>query len=624
MLSIGKATDSVDETRVQSKPSPMELVALAFSAICTVGIVGWFLWLMRFGIDFADEGFYLNWISNPGKYESSLSQFGFIYHPLFKIASGDIAIVRQLNLLITYFLAFLLVSVFLNVVYGKKVLNAHSRLVVAAAISVSALLFYRNWIPTPSYNSLVFQALMVGMTGILLADKSIEVKSVAGWLLLGFSGWLAFMAKPSSAAVFSLVSLASLLVSRRFNPRLASVAALFVLSLFFIYAILVDGSVQRFYYRIESGYNFAQMMSPDYSFWSLLRIDRFLFQDEEMTYFLSAAIGVTFFLFLSRVGRKSMAAVFLVLYIVFPILVFIALRSSKPIFENRLWVHLLILAFPLSVFMTALINREDFGVIGDRIGNNWPLIICMFVIPYVFAFGTGGNYWFFYGLVSIFWITSCLVFIAPTNNRGEVFPILSFAMALQLAVPLIILTAIDDPYYQPSSLLKSDYELDFGYPDSTLKVPKSFGLYVSQASEVSKRAGFITHTPMIDLSGRSPGLLYALNASSVGAAWIYGNYINTRKEGDKYAVALLRNVSCEELARAWVLVEPKGQVGLSTAVLNSFGADAATDYESVGAFVAPNSAGGFGANEQMILRPKREFIEAKSQCLAHRPALDSR
>lgn len=610
-------------TRVSSISSPLESVVLTFSAICTVAIVGWFLWLMGFGIDFADEGFYLNWISSPEKYESSLSQFGFIYHPLFKIASGDIAIVRQLNLLITFFIAFILVSVFLNVVYGREVLNALSRFVVAAAIAVSALLFYRNWIPTPSYNSLVFQSLMLGMTGILLADNNNEVRSVAGWLLLGFSGWLAFMAKPSSAAVFSLISLAFLAVSRRFNLRLAGVTALFILALFFIFALSVDGSVPRFYNRIVSAYHFAQMMSPDYSFWSLLRIDRFLFLDDEITFFLSAAIGVTLLFFLSRSRSKTMTAIWLVSYIVLPFLVFLALRSSKPIFENRLWVHLLIMAFIFSVFLIVLINRAAWGAIGDRVGKNWPIIICLFLVPYAFAFGTGGNYWFFYGLVSVFWITACLVLIVPTNDRGEAFPILSFAMALQLAVPLIILTAIDDPYYQPNSLFKSDYELDFGYPDSKLKVPKSFGLYVSQASEISKRAGFTTGTPMIDLSGRSPGLLYGLTASSVGSAWIYGNYINTRKEGDKYAVALLAKVSCEELARAWVLVEPKGQVGLSMAVLNSFGADAVTDYERVGAFVAPSSAGGFGANEQMILKPQREFFEAKSQCLAHRSGLDS-
>jgi hypothetical protein len=618
-----KSPDAVCENRVRSKSAPMEQVALAFSAIFTLGIIVWFLWLMRFGIDFADEGYYLNWISNPGKYKSSLTQFGFIYHPLFKVASGDIAVVRQLNLLITILLAFFLVYSLLGVIYGKKLLNYHVRLVVAAAISVSALLFYRNWIPTPSYNSLAFQSLLLGVIGILLAHKGNEVKSALGWLLLGFSGWLAFMAKPSTAAVFALISLVFLLISKRFNPRYCGISALFVLTLFVVFAIYIDGSVSQFYYRIQSGVSFAHMLSPDYSVSSLLRFDSFYFLFDEMIYFLAAMIGVALLYFMSRARRKLVVSLWLVTIIALSFLVFFALLLSRPLFENRLWVHLLVLAFPCSALLIASTNRTTTSVIIDRIKGCWKIVLCIFLIPYAFAFGTGGNYWFFYGLVSVFWVAACLVLIEPTNERGEAFPILSFSMALQLAVPLIILTAIEDPYYQPGALLKSDYEVDFGYPDSKLKVPNSFGLYVSQAAEISKRAGFIPGTPMIDLTGRSPGLLYALSASSVGSAWIYGNYINTRKEGDKYAIALLEKVSCDELARAWILVEPNGQVGLSMAVLNSFGANAATDYESVGAFLSPNSAGGFRANQQMILKPKRELFEANSKCLSHRSALEA-
>lgn len=37
------------------------------------------------GFDFTDESFYINWLSNPSNYTWSISQFGFVYFPMFKL-----------------------------------------------------------------------------------------------------------------------------------------------------------------------------------------------------------------------------------------------------------------------------------------------------------------------------------------------------------------------------------------------------------------------------------------------------------------------------------------------------------------------------------------------------------
>jgi hypothetical protein len=46
--------------------------------LSTTLILYWVFKFSAYGIDFTDEGYYLNWISNPFLYKYSLSQFGYI------------------------------------------------------------------------------------------------------------------------------------------------------------------------------------------------------------------------------------------------------------------------------------------------------------------------------------------------------------------------------------------------------------------------------------------------------------------------------------------------------------------------------------------------------------------
>ena len=80
----------------------------ATSVISTVLILVWVLKFSAYGIDFTDEGYYLNWISNPSLYKTSINQFGFIYHPLYNLVDGNIVWLRRLNVIIIFTLSFAL------------------------------------------------------------------------------------------------------------------------------------------------------------------------------------------------------------------------------------------------------------------------------------------------------------------------------------------------------------------------------------------------------------------------------------------------------------------------------------------------------------------------------------
>lgn len=102
----------------------IERYALKFQSILcllsTFLILYWVLKFSAYGIDFTDEGYYLNWISNPSLYKISVSQFGFIYHPLYNLVDGNIVWLRRLNAIIIFTLSFTLTYFLINKIIEKE------------------------------------------------------------------------------------------------------------------------------------------------------------------------------------------------------------------------------------------------------------------------------------------------------------------------------------------------------------------------------------------------------------------------------------------------------------------------------------------------------------------------
>ena len=153
---------------------------LSFSGIGTVALLGWILALTRYGIDFTDEGFYLVSIANPFAYTATLTQFGYIYHPIYNILTGDIASLRQFNILLTFFLSWSLAAHLLKWLASEAAKNRVQLHIVAAGFSTSSLILFDSWLVTPSYNSLALQAVLITSIGFVLARKTGSISSIIG------------------------------------------------------------------------------------------------------------------------------------------------------------------------------------------------------------------------------------------------------------------------------------------------------------------------------------------------------------------------------------------------------------------------------------------------------------
>ncbi|MCX5883614.1 MAG: hypothetical protein NTU74_18010 [Deltaproteobacteria bacterium] len=620
---FGKREPSVTDITINNYKTQTtalaERVILCFSAIVTVFTLAWVLWYSRYGIDFTDESFYLVWMSNPFNYSVSETQFGFIYHPLYDLLDGNIAALRQTNIMITFCLSWIIGNSFLKTVFGNQSLQCKHRIVISGAVataSAASLVIAGFWLATPSYNSLALQALLVAVAGLLLSDKHASRASIIGWFLIGAGGWLAFMAKPTTAAALGLCTGFYLLFAGKLSVRLLAISVATAVGFIVLSAFAIDGSIVAFIDRLKGGIEMLRILGSGHAGDKWLRLGDF--QLGERGKFILVVCTAVFFsaAYFSQATMKALVHGGTMLSIVFALasLSIVLGLTHKTLGAGR-FQGLLIWSAPFATILTgfSIYHFKGFLQISRA---NWALTLTFLALPYVYVFGTNNNYWVSGALAGIFWVFAGLVLLNPiASNRKFPAVLLSLGLAVQMITVIIVHSGIESPYRQPQPLRDNDYKLEIGRLGSTLVLSKGFGRYFAEAIDLAKQSGFKQGTPMIDLTGQSPGILYAIGASNIGQVWTYGGYPGS----DAFAVAMLKMVTCHELATAWLLVEPEGPRKISPGTLLSFGANMATDFEIVGTFKTAEGAGGYKeARVQQLLKPIRPVEDAMAACSAGR------
>jgi hypothetical protein len=244
----------------------------------------------------------------------------------------------------------------------------------------------------------------------------------------------------------------------------------------------------------------------------------------------------------------------------------------------------------------------------------WALAATLLAFPQVFAFGTNQNYWVHASSAGLFWLLAGLVIAAAaagSQNGYAVF--LPLAAAAQLVAIILLQSGFVTPYRQPQPLRLNDQAVAFGGGQSILVLSARYAFYISQAAAAARKAGLAPGTPVIDMSGQSPGIVYAMQGQSLGQAWMIGGY----KGSLKLAIESLKLVSCKQLADAWLLTEPAGKRRIPADLLASFGADLYSDYAQAGAWVTAADAESYPEQRaQELMKPTRLRDSAVAACNA--------
>jgi len=499
------------------------------------------------------------------------------------------------------------------------------RLIVAAALGTTSLAMLRLWLPTPSYNWLAFQALMMTAIGLLLSGRALGLTTAVGWSLIALGGWLAFMAKPTTAAIAGLLSLLYLLVTKRLSIALVAVVACVFCGLLTTTALVLDGSFSGFVERFSVGLERAGSYGMGHTLSAIFRVDPLPLDWEALRVMaigclaiIASASLITSTNGVLRAGSYTACAICATLTISLIFGFF-----GVPYYYG-LWQQMFLAAIGLSAGLFALFyNRRDHRYPEPSYRRETAILLG--VLPLAFVFGTANNYWFMAGLVGFFWVLSGVILIRirpiPESAIGLLMP---FAFAAQFVTAGQILFGAEKPYYQPGPLRQADHLIDLGDRGGVLRVAPSMGVFIEAIRKTANQAGFQAGTPVIDLTGHSPGVLHVMGASATGQPWLIGNF--PMMPGSNHVAAeVLKGVPCSELARAWLLVEPKGPYSFPPTITSVFGADQSRDFSVAGSFSSADPLSNFAeTRSQYLMRPTRSVEEASRACTEAKAALTQR
>jgi len=585
--------------------------------VCAAGsllLIGWLLKYSAYGFDFTDESFYLNSMVDPFLYAYSHTQFGFIYHPIYHLLGGDIVKLRQANILTNFGLAWCLAYVFLTSLAPETKYRRSVLLVVAAGLATSVLIVFDWWLLTPSYNSLNLQALLITAIGLVLSDKSAARSSLIGWSLIGVGGWMAFMAKPSTALALAFGVCIYLWFARKFSSRLLLLAITVSTALLCISAILIDGSIFAFAQRMQRAMDFGQILGSGHTLVQALRIDspRLSGRLTSAIVLISFALGASILGIWSNKTKWSIAG-WLMAIVLFAITALLTLGFLHWNTKFGQFQALLIFGLVFAVASASLMLGKRSGL--KNIATPQRAMACLFfATPHIYAFGTNGNYWWTGGgggTAAIFWLFAGLTLLQPLiRARASWGLLLPVAIAAQSVTTILLQAGFEQPYRQPQPIWRNDTALTFGAKASTLILPGGYAEYISGAVFAAKHHEFEAGTPVIDLSGQSPGLLYALGAESIGQAWNVGAYPGSLR----LAQAALHDTPCEKIAAAWILLEPDGPRSISNRLMHGLGSEFPKGYIQVATWKTAEGAGGYSNPRIQALYKPVAIDEMLNRC----------
>lgn len=582
----------------------LDRTLLALSAVTSAILFAWLLYYSNYGLNLADEGFYLTLIANPFSYAINMppSLFGFVFHWPYQWAGGDIAVLRMANVTLTMALGWILSFLVIRRLWTVGWPHAA---VLSAGIASLALAAFHIWLLlTPNYYTLNIQSVLMAMIGLLLADRPKRIRQVLGWILVSVGGWGCFMARPATAAAIALVVLLNVVVLRRKSLLPMLGAALIALTLLIVTAYLIDGGITGLMTRMVNSAEMEIRLGAGHEVSRMFRIDRLATSRSQLA--ISVLVATALLLSI-LMGSTHKLLPSLALAAVLILTIAIALLGTDPI-SIKLSMLFLVPAFTC---LGAIFYRKGL-LLRTQAPTSIALALTFLVLPHLLALGSNANYWYVGSTAALFWMLAAIVFLSPLAQKGRrVATLLPLTVLAQLLTASVVNGGMLKPLRQVKDLRA--YSAVMPMPGGgKLVLSQSFHDYLTTAKVQARAAGLEVGTRVVDLTGYSPGLPYVLETRPLGLPWLIGRFPG----GSAVAVEMLGLENCGDLAKAWVLIEPEGPYRLDQAsVMASFGAGQA-DYVIASTFDPPVLDGDYYPNEarQFLLKPVRAAGLAEQSC----------
>jgi hypothetical protein len=590
--------------------SGMDWIALAISVAASLALLCLVIFRCRSGFEFTDESYYLNWISDPWLYRPTSTQFGFVYHPLYKLLHDDVALLRQANVLLQCALAVLLCVTLLWSLRQDRIddslLDGAGLLGVAIIAAVASLLLFAVWIPTPSYNSLNFQSLMITAIGALLTAPKPSKRSILGWGISAFGVGLSFLAKPTTAAVLACALAAYMIAAGKFRTVGLLVFTVVLIAFIGFAAVAIDGAVINFATRMQAGAASGNRLLAGNQITSIFRGAGVITHLGQIAALLASipVVGMLFYFFNNRTGRICGAIVSIALLAISGTPLWATLPFETPYrldVLKHVATYLVAAGGATAIACIILASRQSSP-------ERRALACFLALIPFAYSFGTGANFWQTATLAGLFWLLSIIEMRSGSRGTSvlwlRLLPVVICSLSIASAS---LVLSMEQPYRQSKSLRSQTILVDINRKGSKLLLSAEVAQYVGDLRRLSDEAGLQLGDYLLDLSEGSPGSSYMLGTRPLGVAWTLAGY----EGSNDFLVKALDQVPCEAITASWLLLEPDSKNSFSPDILRNFGINAQTDYVDVGSVVV-NS--GNAPRIHHLLKPSRQKEDARVAC----------
>jgi hypothetical protein len=583
-----------EETVKRSVVHGLPRVAVVAAACAVLGAG---LWLCDRGLDRVDESYVLAGVADPdaSRAAGEVTLSSFVLHPLFAFVDGDIARYRLIGVLLVTVLSAVTMDRLTRCIDALTGIKAegwarHLPWVGAAATSLTAFTF---GLRSLSYNSLTLVGLLVSAVGFSFVLKRQEI---AGGVTAALGWWTVFLGKPTSAAALAIVGTLALFLVRRVTPR-ATVAAVSALVVAVTVTLLaVRMTLPEVVTFLAGGMRQDQLLGGHVSVLQLVGL-----APSPLTALLLLGLplviaGAVAVEIARRPGRSGLLSG-LTLVGLACMGVIVAIVPS--VTDRGLGLQILPFVLTLLVFGAWLLGREAYRRRRDdapeRRVPREPLVLTAFLalMPYVASVGTNSPFTEAMPHYAVFWLMATLVGLRALGGP-EVVRVIVIGLALGVTSVMLVTALLDGGSI--SSLLAAHVRVPVA--GGALVLPADEARVATYLNEMASREGLTSDTPVVDLTGISPGYSFQLGGRPLGRESFMGVFPGAP---DAAAYALSR-APCADRARAWVLWASDNPWGVDGKV--DLGRRIPHDYDVVGQFSPVQGPAGWRQLVVNVLRPR--------------------
>jgi hypothetical protein len=531
------------------------------------------------GIDLTDEGMYLNWIASPRPEWPNISNFGYLFHPIYLLLNANLFVLRITNIFFIFCISGLVGIKYLNLVGSKNQtlsLSTLEKISIFMVFGTSGILVCTvdgSWLSTPSYNTANYIGILLLLLGILSLQKE-KKKIVASInsLSCGIGMTMMILAKPTTGILIYAIFIMATIKFRSLNYSKTLIYICIITALMLMsFSSFTLGAPNKLFNDWLTDSRIVTKLSPEYSLTGIfknvfLSLLSNIYFTPTLVLIITIAVGIV----IQKITQVKFNRTISILRIV-ELSLFVNTLAWGRLKLEYLFLGLLLINF---VFLLKLCLKAK-----KQIKHNLIQLGFLTAAPFVFSIGTARNLLSLASTAVLFLVVAILMIckMYTTNMNGGKIYFSTIVFVINILTLSLVHNAIERPYRQPQSNEDTRFVANFNS-----KIDQRFEMRNQQKffhllGNILKNEETTFRTKFIDLTGQSPGLIYLLNGDSLGSAWLLGGYSGS----NIVAAELLSRENCFDLASAIVVFEENGERSLSVNIFQELGLMFPSNYKEI-------------------------------------------